>query len=174
MSFYFDRHFTMTSFQRTLSVRLSVETTLYAYKVIIFSDFDFVKTEENININETAPFDCDNSCNITLHLKNLFLDKNEERGKTKHQIQYEGQQRQHARLDRVRAEMTISEKRQSESNAECGVSNWLTTLPLKEWGYDLNKQQLWEAIRSYNWNLERLPTHCVWGGNFYISHALSC
>ena len=71
--------------------------------------------------------------------------------------------------------MTNAQRRQCDANVECGVSNWLTTLPLKEWGYDLNKQQFWDAIRiRYNWNLDRLPTECVCGEKFDISHALSC
>ena len=127
------------------------------------------------NFVETAPFEYDNSVHITLHLKNLLLDKNEEGGKTKYQVQFERKQRQQTRLDSLRAEMTIDEKRQIDANVECGVSNWLTTIPLKEWGYDLNKQQFWDAIRiRYNWNLERLPTDCICGEKFNLSHALSC
>ena len=29
---------------------------------------------------------------------------------------------------------------------EKGVSNWLNAYPLKEYGFDLNKQQLWDGI----------------------------
>ena len=69
----------------------------------------------------------------------------------------------------------VAEKRQNDTNLESGVSNWLTTLPLKEWEYDLNKQQFWDALRiRYNWNLERLPTECLCGEKFDLSHALSC
>ena len=127
------------------------------------------------NFVETAPFEYENSRGFTLNLKNLLLDKNEEDGKTKHQIQAERKQRQQARLTNLQADMTSAEKRQSDANLECGVSNWLTTLPLKEWGYDLNKQQFWDALRiRYDWNLERLPANCVCGEKFDISHALSC
>ena len=41
------------------------------------------------NFVETAPFEYDNSVHITLHLKNLLLDKNEEGGNTKYQVQFE-------------------------------------------------------------------------------------
>lgn len=124
---------------------------------------------------ESAPVEYDNSCNMTLDLKNLILDASEEGGKTKCQLQSERRQRQNTRLDILREEMTIAEKRQNEANRENGVSNWLTTLPLKEWGYDLNKQQFWDAIRiRYNWNLERLPSQCICGARFDLCHALSC
>ena len=76
---------------------------------------------------ESAPVEYDNSCNMTLDLKNLILDASEEGGKTKYQLQSERRQRQNARLDILREEMTIAEKRQNEANRESGVSNWLTT-----------------------------------------------
>ena len=96
------------------------------------------------NFVETALFEYDNTCNNTLHLKNLLLDKNEEGGKTKHQIQYERQQRQHAR---VRVEMTTSEKRLSKMWRIKLVDN-----PSSErMRHDLNKQQIRDAIRiRYN------------------------
>ena len=71
--------------------------------------------------------------------------------------------------------MTNAERRLMDVNLESGVSNWLTTLTLKEWGYDLNKQQFWDTIRiRCNWNLERIPTDCVCGEKFDLSRALSC
>ena len=46
---------------------------------------------------------------------------------------------------------------------------------LERVGYDPNKQQFWDAVRiRYNWCLERLPTECVCGEKFDLSHALSC
>lgn len=44
----------------------------------------------------------------------------------------ERKQRQQAQITRIRADITIKERRQSNANMECGVSDWLTTLP-KEW-----------------------------------------
>ena len=56
-----------------------------------------------------------------------------------------------------------------------GSSNWLTNLPIKELGYDLKKEQFQDALRiRYNWTLPRLPTECVCGSSFDVSHALSC
>ena len=40
------------------------------------------------------------------------------------------------------------------TNTEKGVSNWLTVLPIKHHGFDLNKQEFWDGIRlRYGWNL---------------------
>ena len=127
------------------------------------------------NFVDTASHEYDNSRGFTVNLKNLLRDKSEEGGRTKHQIQAERKQWQQVQLASLRAKMTMEERRQSNANMECGVSNWLTTLPLKEWGYDLNKQQFWDILRvRYNWNFERFPATCVCGENFNICHTLSC
>ena len=115
-------------------------------------------------VTETAIEEYENSCQVTLQLKNQILDTQGGEGKTKSTIRCERRQRQQTKLDTIREGMTSAERRLIDINLESGVSNWLTTLPLKEWGYDLNKQQFWDAIRiRYNWNLERLPTDCVCG-----------
>lgn len=127
------------------------------------------------DVTRTANEEYENSCQVTLHLKNMILDTQVEGGKTKSAIKAERRKKQQAKLDSLREEMVNAEKRLNDTNLESGVSNWLTTLPLKEWGYDLNKQQSWDAIRiRYNWNLERLPTECVCGEKFDLCHALSC
>jgi len=70
-------------------------------------------------------------------------------------------------------------KNDRDANVESGVSNWLSTLLLKEgiWGYDINKHQFWDAVRiRYNWNLERhwnlerLPTDCVYEEKIDLSY----
>jgi len=58
---------------------------------------------------------------------------------------------------------------------ETGASNWLNSMPLKEYNYHLNKQQFWDSIRlRYNWNIPGLPTSCACSAKFDIQHALSC
>ena len=32
---------------------------------------------------------------------------------------------------------------------EKGVSNWLNAYPLKEYGFDFNKQQFWDGIKRH-------------------------
>ena len=56
-----------------------------------------------------------------------------------------------------------------------GASNWLSSLPIKEEGFHLNKREFWDAISlRYNWPIPHLPTNCACGKTFDISHALSC
>lgn len=51
----------------------------------------------------------------------------------------------------------------------------MTSLPIKELGYNLNKEQFWDAIRiRYNWTLPKLPSECACGAKYTIQHALSC
>ena len=85
-------------------------------------------------LTETAQEEYENSRHFTMQLKNQILSTQTEGGKTKSVIQSERKQRQQTTLNLIREEMTDAEKRQNDTNLECGVSNWLTTLPLKEWG----------------------------------------
>ena len=66
-------------------------------------------------------------------------------------------------------------KRLIEISSEKSVSNWLTTLHLSEYGFELSKQQFWDAVRlRYGWNIPKLPTTCPCGSKFDIQHSMSC
>jgi len=59
--------------------------------------------------------------------------------------------------------------------AEKGASAWLTALPLKEYGYLMNKQQFSDAIAlRYNLNLKDCPKTCTCGQKYSANHALIC
>ena len=46
---------------------------------------------------------------------------------------------------------------------------------MNEYGFELSKQQFWDAIRlRYGWNISRLPTICPCGSKFNIQHCMSC
>ena len=56
-----------------------------------------------------------------------------------------------------------------------GASPWLTTLPLREQRFDLNKEQFRAALSlRYNIPLEGLPSTCACEDSFNVPHALSC
>ena len=66
-------------------------------------------------------------------------------------------------------------KRMMETLNQKEVSNWLTNLPIKEHGYELMKQEFWDAIKiNYNWLLDRIPCQCICGASFDVTQALSC
>ena len=59
--------------------------------------------------------------------------------------------------------------------SEKGASSWLTALPVKEFGYLLNKQQFSDAIcLRYNLRLKDCPKVCACGSDFSVNHALIC
>ena len=58
---------------------------------------------------------------------------------------------------------------------EKGASSWLTTLPIKEFGFCLHKGAFSDALAlRYGLPLSRLPLHCACGRSFTVEHALSC
>ena len=62
-----------------------------------------------------------------------------------------------------------------ELSQETGASSWLTSLPLVDEGYHLNKQCFQDLLRiRYGWKLKHFPETCECGQNFSIDHALSC
>ena len=65
--------------------------------------------------------------------------------------------------------------RLNESNSDEGASNWLTVLPIKNHGFDLNKQQFWDRVRfRYSWSLSNPPSMCACGSKFDVQHAINC
>ena len=59
--------------------------------------------------------------------------------------------------------------------SEKGASSWLTALPLKEFGYTLNKQQFADALAlRYNLNMKDCPRTCACGSSNSVNHALIC
>ena len=66
-------------------------------------------------------------------------------------------------------------KRAKELATQKSSSNWLTTLPLKEYGFVLHKGDFKDALcLRYGWLPERLPTKCTCHSDFTIEHALNC
>ena len=56
-----------------------------------------------------------------------------------------------------------------------GASSWLTSLPLQQEGYVLNKREFFDSLAlRYRWDLKRLPTNCVCGQKFTMDHAMQC
>ena len=66
-------------------------------------------------------------------------------------------------------------KRALELNNEKGTGSWLTTLPLKEHGFCLNKQEFRDALcLRYGWNVPNMPPFCGCGSKNSIDHTLIC
>ena len=66
-------------------------------------------------------------------------------------------------------------RRALELAAEKGASSWLTTKPLKRYGFRLHKGAFRDALHlRYGWTPPKLPTTCACGKLFSVSHAMSC
>lgn len=127
-------------------------------------------------VTQEAPIEYANSRDMTTDLRTRLNDKNQTGGgKTITQIKNERRFRSNEKLKQVMERMSDESKRLNEANKQTGASNWVTSLPIKELNYDLNKGQFWDAIRiRYGWAIPRLPTTCVCGKKFDITHVLSC
>ena len=56
-----------------------------------------------------------------------------------------------------------------------GASTWLTSLPLKTYGFRLNKQQFQDALcMRYDLELKDVPRKCACGVDYTINHCLTC
>ena len=66
-------------------------------------------------------------------------------------------------------------KRALQLNTEKGTGSWLTALPLKTYGYTLNKVEFRDAIcLRYGWDIPNTPTYCGCGLKNSVDHTLKC
>eukprot|EP00111_Clytia_hemisphaerica_P014707 TCONS_00043349-protein len=71
--------------------------------------------------------------------------------------------------------MKTTQQHLHETNSTKGASIWLSTLPLKEEGFQLDKGVFWDLIKiRYGKPLSRLPEICSCSARFDLQHALSC
>ncbi len=62
-----------------------------------------------------------------------------------------------------------------EPASERGASNWLTSLPIEEFGFCLHKGAFKDALAlRYGWTPSGIPLSCDCGSAFTVEHALSC
>ena len=82
--------------------------------------------------------------------------------KIKDKVKYENELLYKNKQDIILENLNGKQKRLNQMVREKGVSNWLNAYPLKEYGFDLNKQQFWDGISiRYGWSLSNLPTKCA-------------
>ena len=65
----------------------------------------------------------------------------------KNNIRRSKQTRHHSILQSLRNDMSDEQGRLNEINRQQGASTWLTTLPIKEEGYTINKNCFWDLLR---------------------------
>ena len=75
----------------------------------------------------------------------------------------------------LKGELSATSKRAMELASEKGASNWLTSLPIEEFGFCLHKGAFRDALAlRYGWPPSNVPLHCVCGSTFTVEHVLSC
>ena len=58
---------------------------------------------------------------------------------------------------------------------EKGASSWLSALPIRKFGYSINKQEFKDAVNlRYGWKIADLPAFCGCGSRNGIDHTLVC
>ena len=130
--------------------------------------------------SDECDLEYNNSRNITASLRKSIVEQSsqysaERKTSTKNKIKSNREKRQKDILESIRSSMNEKQLRLNDNNTEKGVSNWLTVLPIKHHGFDLNKQEFWDGIRlRYGWNLLNLPTVCACGTKFDLQHAMNC
>lgn len=78
-------------------------------------------------------------------------------------------------LASVAEKLCPDQLRLHEELCKRGSSTWLTSLPLAEHGFNLNKSEFWDALAlRYDLALHEFPTHCACGKINSIEHCLSC
>ena len=80
------------------------------------------------------------------------------------------------RIESIDASLSPELLHLTQQARDKGASSWLNTIPLKDHGLTLNKQEFRDSLRlRYNLPLQRdLPSTCACGEPFNVSHALSC
>ena len=75
----------------------------------------------------------------------------------------------------VRESLPATKQRVNDLLGEKGSSSWLTVLPLKDQGFNLNKGEFRDALSlRYGWQLKNFAHYYVCGVSFSTDHAMIC
>ena len=111
---------------------------------------------------------------IVAQEQTYVIDKGNEK-KIESEIRKARDEDHKSKLDNLRSNMTLMQKRANDLAQMKGASAWLTSLPLKDEGFVLNKREFFDAIAiRYRWNLKRTPTNCACNKPFDSDHAMQC
>jgi hypothetical protein len=77
------------------------------------------------------------------------------------------------RTERIRESAPPRIQRILDVASEKRSSLWLTALPLKELGFNLNKREFRHAVKlRYDWPIDDVLSICVCGDTFTVDHAM--
>ena len=83
-----------------------------------------------------------------------------------------------SQIDAIQSVLARSSSTLRQTIEHCkdkGVSSWLSAIPIEQYGFALHKNEFTDALcLRYGWTPPHLPSHCVCGKAFSVTHALSC
>lgn len=133
------------------------------------------------NISSRADLAYEASKEITQPLTNQIISQSENLPnirnveETKSKVLEEVGMKNKTYKDNIVMQQTDDMKRRLEQLSEPGASSWIGALPIKEYGFALNRGEFNDALNlRYNKNPKNLPAKCVCGSVFTITHALNC
>ena len=133
------------------------------------------------NIEEEAIFQNQSSRAMTTELRDRIAAQSDQPidpSRSKRILQSLASKRKESQqrsLDSIMQQLQPINQKALEIAASQGASSWLTTIPLKNENFVLNKREFVDAIHMhYGWEMKRLPIKCASSANFTIDHALSC
>ena len=93
----------------------------------------------------------------------------------KHFVESEKTRLEKEAAESISVSLSSEQRKRLECITEDGASSWLTALPLRKYGFFLDKQSFRDALfLRYGYRLSKLPATCVCGFAFSAEHALSC
>ena len=122
------------------------------------------------------------SCKVTLDLTEAiynqhpdFFDDQEKLVEIKTEIRKSRMDFFKERKEEVTKDLNETQKLQLDLTSEKGASSWLSSLPLKSFGFCLNKQEFNDALAlRYNFGIKDAARKCVCGSDNSINHSLIC
>ena len=91
------------------------------------------------------------------------------------EIKKQKQNRRTSQASQLKSQLPPDLQRAMDLSQEKGASNWLTVLPVEEFGFSLHKGAFRDALAlRYGWPLHNIPSTCSCGSNLTVEHALSC
>ena len=99
---------------------------------------------------------------VTASLIKLQLEQNAiyNVNRTEDKYKVEKLQQNTQKLNAIRCFLSDEKLKSNDIHQEKYASIWLSTLPLKDKGFCLNKKEFWDLVKlRYSWSLSRLPIH---------------
>ena len=137
-----------------------------------------------INPTKVADYEYSNSRKLTQPLTEMIMEQNNtgeidesRQFRVKQEISKERESKQRGQYNDIINGNNLTKEglRRMKMNQEKGASNWLSSLPLKENGFSLNKQEFYDAVAlRYGLTIENIPDSCVCGQSFSVEHAMRC